>query len=492
MLLNIILCLASAAALVASFPRLSIESLPWVGLVPFLLALMRARSAKHAALYGFIFGFAFFGGVAYWVWTFSFLGWVVQATFHGLFTLIFALATYFMASRGGVRAALGIAGAWCLVEGLRYAVGFTWADLGYSQAGILSIAQLAAIGGTFGIGLCIVAANGLFVEFVTICLGMRKRRRAIALAYLAAGMAIMAGAMVYGRVQLSRPVRTHGPEAGIAICQGDVRENDLTEASQYEPAIMPIYTRLTFDAGREKPDFILWPETVTPSDPLANPSLNARIAAMARMANSNMFVGTLHVDADGRIYNSALLYDREGKIRDEYRKVRLVPFGEYLPLESLRGLVRRYRPHGFYYSAGTISAPVKADTLSYGPIICFESTFPHISRKLVRQGADVLFIITNDEWFDRTAAADQHFQFSIMRAIENGVWVARNATTGASAIIDPRGRVIERVPIGKAGMIFHRARMGSEGTLYSRYGDWVFILATILYCLAVPKSLRRS
>jgi apolipoprotein N-acyltransferase len=490
MILDLVLCVIAAAAMVLSFPYAGIWGLSWVGLVPFLLALARARRARRALLYGFVFGFIFYGGVLYWIWIFSFAGWVLLAAFHGVCMMLFALATFFMTGRGGWRAVVGIAGAWCLVEGLRYAIGFTWADLAYAHAADLDVAQFAAVGGTFGLGLMIVLVNAFFAEFGAIYLGMREGKSRVAWAYCAVGVVLVLGMSLWGTMHLRAPLHTKGAEAGIAVCQGDVRENDVErEGGDIHQAVMPIYTRLTLDAGAKGADFIIWPETVTPSDPLADDYMFEELAQLSRETQAHLFVGALH-ESMGKVYNSALLFTRMGDLRAEYRKVRLVLFGEYNPWPFLDPIISRYRPHGFYYSPGRRQLVMTTLHVAVGPIICFESTFPQMSRYLVRKGAEVLFVITNDEWYDMTAAADQHFQFSVFRAVENGVWVARGATTGTSALIDPRGRVTDRVPLDQIGMIERRVRVGAEGTPYSRYGDWAFVLAMVFYILAVPGARK--
>jgi len=186
---------------------------------------------------------------------------------------------------------------------------------------------------------------------------------------------------------------------------------------------------------------------------------------------------------------------------DQYDKLHLVPFGEFVPFERWLPWLRHSLPPVGEFVPGTKStvfqlADREGQARPFGVLICFEDLFPDLARQLVRGGAQWLAVITNDGWFGPSAAAYQHAQASIFRAVELRVPIVRAANTGWSGCIDPSGRVTGRIrhPSGSELFVEGRATcdlpVGSGATVYNRWGDWFAWVCVAIVLLAVPTRLR--
>jgi apolipoprotein N-acyltransferase len=182
-------------------------------------------------------------------------------------------------------------------------------------------------------------------------------------------------------------------------------------------------------------------------------------------------------DRNYDIFNSSFLFGAEG-IRGTYRKRHLVPFGEYVPLESRIPFLKRFAPAGFSCEPGRGSAVFEIPTLDgkfkVGALICFEDAFPSLARESVRDGADILATLANDSWFGGSAEGEQHLAQAVLRCVENGRPMMRATNRGVSAFIDSHGRITRRVggEDGESGFAMGDLSAGMRQTLYTRFGDW--------------------
>ena len=207
-----------------------------------------------------------------------------------------------------------------------------------------------------------------------------------------------------------------------------------------------------------------------------------------------MLAGGPYHDERGRTFNSAYLYSPTGNLTARYDKVQLVPFGEYVPGRAWLPLLTRYHVRDFDFAAGAVHRVLQAGTIAVGPMICFESTFPTIGWQLAERRAQVLVVITNDAWFGRTAAAAQHQQMAVLRAVETGRWVLRGASTGISSIIAPDGRVVAKAGLYKQSVLTAKVRLTAGGERFSSIQPvfaWAITALAIAYVI-VPVALLRG
>jgi apolipoprotein N-acyltransferase len=244
-----------------------------------------------------------------------------------------------------------------------------------------------------------------------------------------------------------------------------------------------------------KPDLIVWPESPAPFF-LNEPRFRMEITSVAVESQAYVIAGALGTPAGQNplqeaatpegakrsYYNSAVLITPEGKWTARYDKVHLVPFGEYIPAQSmlvfLKGIAREVGEWGF--TAGTERTVFDAGGQRVGTFICYESIFPDEIRQFAANGAQVLVNISNDAWFGDYGMPAQHLNMVRMRAIENGRWVLRATNTGITAAIDPYGRVTQSAPRKQRLALDVGYALVTETTFYTGHGDWFGWLCVII------------
>jgi len=186
-----------------------------------------------------------------------------------------------------------------------------------------------------------------------------------------------------------------------------------------------------------------------------------------------------------RQYNAAFLLSPDGETAAVYRKIHLVPFGEFFPLQEwltfAAPLVRRYLP--FTPGDKVVLLPVNGHPTSTA--ICYEVVFPSLMRDAVLQGSQLLTTVTNDGWYGTSSAPYQHFEMASMRAIEEGRYMARSANTGISGVVDPYGRVVQASAIFEQVGLVAEVRLLSGRTIYSQIGDVIAYVAMALIVIAL-------
>jgi apolipoprotein N-acyltransferase len=190
-------------------------------------------------------------------------------------------------------------------------------------------------------------------------------------------------------------------------------------------------------------------------------------------------------------YNSAFLVRPDGTTGGVYRKMHLVPFGEYVPVKNLLFFAAPLVQAVSDFSAGSEAALLPVGTHLVSTAICYEVVYPDLVRQFVSAGSELLTTITNDAWFGATSAPYQHFEQASMRAIEEGRYLVRSANTGISGIVDPYGRVIERTSIFERAAVVGEARFLKTSTLYARTGD-LLAYASVVATVALFLFARRQ
>jgi apolipoprotein N-acyltransferase len=269
-------------------------------------------------------------------------------------------------------------------------------------------------------------------------------------------------------------------EIRVAVLQGNV-DQDVVWDRRYVRATMDQYAGLTREAAEQGATLIVWPETSLPGELSFDNELLIQVGLLALETGAWLVIGSNdHDDRDGREFNRAFLVGPPGGPLGSYAKVRLVPFGEFVPLRALLPFLERLHVRPFSLSPGPGFVPLRAGPHTFGALICFESSFPEVSRALVRSGADLLLELTNDTWFGRTPAAAQHAAMGPLRAVETRRGLARAVTTGISQLIDPYGRVIGSIGLFETGYLVAPLPLGKGQTPYVRWGDWPAYAAALL------------
>ena len=366
--------------------------------------------------------------------------------------------------------------------------GFPWVLLGYSQATTLPIAQLASVFGVYGVSAVVASVSAAAAT----CVATRSRRhRSVAVSVVAA---IVIGTAVWGAVRTSRaPWTREGQPVKVGLVQGNVSDEQRRDPAQ-SLRIIQDQVRLTRQAIGAGAELVLWAESaMTPYRFADNPDAAEFVRKVARESRVPILVGSDQVERGrpDRWYNSAFLVRADGADAGFYRKMHLVPFGEYVPMKRLLLFVGPLvEAIGIGFDAGEdpIVLPVGGHAISVA--ICYEIVYPALIRQFVLRGSELLTTITNDAWFGNTSAPYQHFAQASMRAIEEGRYVVRAANTGISGIVDPYGRVLEQTGIYEQGMLVGEARFLTTATPYARWGDAFAYGATVVTAVLLLLARR--
>ena len=494
----------SGLLLALSFPKFGHPALAWVALAPLMLALQRTP-VRPAFTLGLTTGVVYFAGTLYWVTrvmvVYGGLPTVVAAlvnalliAYLALYPAIFAMTVSRVAGAFGPRGLIVAPFVWVATElGRSYVItGFPWVLLGYSQVQVLPVAQLASVTGVFGLSALVAAVSAAlaYAGAVPVRDGLRGRLAAVRPA--AAMIVVLVGNGTWGgaRVRDGALVR-EGQPVTVGLIQGNVDQADKWD-SRRASGIFRDYLAMTRRAIDEGAQVVLWPESSTPFFFEEDRPGAEMVRALARETKVPILVGSDQIDRSTpptRYYNAAFLVRPDGATGGVYRKMHLVPFGEYVPLKSLLFFLGPLVEAVSDFSPGdaAVLLPVRGHLMSTA--ICYEIVYPDLVRAAAK-GSELLTTITNDAWFGDTSAPYQHFAQASMRAIENGRYLVRSANTGISGIVDPYGRVRARSELYQQAVVVGEARFVRVQTVYSRIGD-VVAYASALLTLGVLLLARR-
>ena len=497
--------LASIAAilLVLSFPDFDLWPLAWLSLVPVLVLIARRASPLHSFILGWLFGGVFFYGSCYWL-THSMIHFggmptpiafivLIPATFAaGIFPAFFAMVLAQVNRKFGAGALFLAPPVWAAFEWARLGIaGQLWNAIGYSQAYHPGLIQPARWGGVYLVGFLILAVNAA-IAFVL----LRRTFRSV----LASATAIVLTAFV---ILAARPagdlskVVPQPDDAVVVAVQPNV-PMDLVKSVADMRMLAARHFEMSESALRDLPNdglarLLVWPESPMNFGYGTDALLRERLAGFARTHNTSILINSQEVAPNDGIYNSALLINQAGSLVTQYDKIRLMPFGEYVPLPQwlpgaglIRGIVGDFTP-------GTSYRLMPVGNARVGVFICIESAYPSIARSFTGEGADVLINISNDGYLGPTAVMRQHLANAVFRAVENDRTVLRVTNTGITALITPTGVVRDATEGFKPDVRTWRvARPQSDKTFYVAYGDLFAAVCAALSLMIFVLSFRRK
>jgi apolipoprotein N-acyltransferase len=474
--------------LALAFPRPGWWWLALVGLAPLLLASMIAPDGREAAVRAWLGGTGFFLAVN--AFLFPTVG-VFMVPLAMLLAVLWAPVGWLArALLGGGRGRPGpgrLAAALVLVpsafvagEALRSwdALGGPWGLLGASQWNAPALLAVAALGGVWLLGFLLVAVNVAVAAAVRP--GVPGATRALAVGVAAA---LPLAALAFWSL---RPAPPPAGTARVAFVQPGVVGPVEARFRASE--------RLSRGLAASRPDLVVWGESSVGRDPAAHPGDLARLEAVARAAGAPVLANVdAQREAGGGIYKTALLVGPAG-VLGSYDKMRLVPFGEYVPLRPLLGWVTRFTDAARVdRHRGRHLAVLHAGDLAVGPLICFESAFPDLARNLAAAGADLVVVQTADTTFQGTWGLDQHASLAGVRAVESGRPVLQAALSGTSAAFDARGHRLAWAPGTWRGAATVELPLSRERTPYDRVGDVVPVACLLaLAAGALVAGARRA
>jgi apolipoprotein N-acyltransferase len=493
--------LSTAFLLIVSFPNFELFPLAWIALTPLMVVIVRRPSPLRAFILGWSAGSIFFYVSCYWL-TYSMIhygglpavlaylllipGALVIGVFHGLFALLLALAI----RKWGKEAVLVAPVFWVACEWIRLGVtGQLWNALGYSQAYHPSLIQTASWGGVYAVSFLIVAFNSAITLFI-----VKRTQRSIIAASMTAlvvGIVIVWSTMADGSTYSSDL-----PFVSVVAVQPNVPMT-LVKSPEETKALLDRHLLLskhgltrTWD---QVPRLVVWPESPMNFTYASDKTFQELVANFTRENHVSLLFNSLEPAPGGGAYNSALLINEEGRLISQYDKIRLMPFGEYVPLPHwlpgaslISGIVGDFTP-------GTQYTLMPVGQRRIGVFICIESAYPWIARTMVKNGATGLINISNDGYLGPTAVMRQHLANAIFRAVENRTPILRVTNTGISAKIEYDGAVYESTGGFQTDVQpWYFTSSKCPPTFYTKHGDlFVQICAVITLIVFVATCWQR-
>nr|WP_320115661.1 apolipoprotein N-acyltransferase [uncultured Desulfuromonas sp.] len=486
----------SGLLMALAFPLAGQGWLAWLALVP-LFVVMPSRPWRS----GFSAGVVFFAVTLYWLnlvmtvygqlpWLLSIVAYLLLAAYLALFWAATCWCSVRIQHALHVPLPLVMAVCWVALEYVRnwLLTGFPWGNIGYSQIDCLWVVQSADLFGVYGLVAMLVAVNALIADVI------RRSMAGHAWPWRSVGVVglLLLGQLGYGhwRVAKTGP----GQEAfRVGLVQGSI-----DQAVKWNPThlqhTLDRYLQLSNQA--QDPDLLVWPESATPFFYQNGGTRAYQVRSVPRDQHAYLLFGSpsyvRQQDHDEIAYlNSAYLLSPQAQLLGRSDKVHLVPFGEYVPLWGMFGLVEKLAEGIGDFVPGQLQ-PLSMNGHQLGVLICYEAIFPELAQKLVARGAQVLVNITNDAWFGDSSAPWQHLDMARMRAVENNVWLLRSANTGVSALIDPCGRVVAQSRLFEPALVEGTAYFQQGGSLYTRTGDSLPRLLGIVVLVWLWQSRKKK
>ena len=476
----------------------------WLCLAPLMVAAARAGSPQAGAACGLASGAVAFGLVLSWMHPFLVrwgqLSGIEAAAVTGLLVLYVALhfaafgaLVALWAGRWGHPTALLLApAAWTGLEVARdrLLAGFPWCLLGYSQQPVLAAIQVAELAGVYGVSFVLASFSAAVACGVQNLFSIRRAGQTAATALL---LAIAAAGLLWGRWRLDG-LAFPGDGSKVALVQANVDQADKWDPAESD-RIEEDHFRMTREAALRGSSLAIWSESSVPRSITDDPQYAGRLAALARETGARLLVGSVAYDRVGAVrvpYNSAFLVSPSGDPAARYDKQKLVPFGEYVPIQRLLFFLEPLVQEAGDFHSGRSAGVLRDGELAIGPLICYEAIFTELARASVRAGAEALVNMTNDAWYGDTAMPRQHLAQSIFRAVETRRYLLRCASTGISAVVEPSGRIAARLPLGEQAILETVLPAMRQTTLYVATGDLFGIACGILSALALSGAARSS
>ena len=523
----------------ACFPPFNLTWFCWIALTPLIAAIwFSGAESRHPwlrnLLLGYVAGLTFFWIVFSWLTTVTILGWFVLEFYMAIYVAIWALfcglvrprpkinragsskweqmlsqartsvtppPSPWTRSTNNLRLALLLAAAWTTLEWLRGWVfsGFGWNGLGVALHDNWPLIQIAELTGVAGLSFLIAFVNVIILT-TAYRLVVEARTRVMRPHFdFTFTMAAIVGVLVFGFRATQVP--SAAKPLRVTAVQSNVPQNQKFDP-QFTRRIFDQFRRLSEIALRSNPppELLVWPESSMPGPVLVDQESYKFVMDLAADADADFLLGTIDEDG-GDVYNAAILLSEGGERVQMYRKVHLVPFGEFVPgrhtVPLLARIVGDQVPGDFKAGKEHTVFTLTNGDVQVAPLICFEDTIGELARQFVvptetSPGANLLVDVTNDGWFQHSAGSPQHLANAIFRCIETRRPMLRAANTGVTCFINQFGRVTQelRDETGSTfteGVLSGDIKVPSEHelTFYARHGELFAKVCGVITLIAI-------
>lgn len=493
--------LLSAWLLYQSFPSQSRYYLAWLAVAPFVWGVSKTRTFWGGFVYGWFTGFCFHALCLYWIYyTCVHGGGLSSALSCGAWLGLSALLSLQFAFWGGCchfltklkgLFPLVAAGGWVALEWLHqtvafYGLGFPWLMLGYTQWNCPELIQLAAYTGTYGISFLIVF-TGASIGWAFAEPGLKRGLGQILLA-----ACVFLATYSFGKYVMPDSSHMRARQTLLSLNAVLMQPNiDQYKkwTREFEQEIQNTLRSMSASPETQNARLVVWPESALPGA-LTEEPYTQLVQEMAQNSQAYHLIGSNILEDNEQYVGAYLTQGNENDL--SYRKVKLVPFGEYIPFEkTIRSLFKDVEVLGELgsFKPGTINQPLlNMDGVKIGTTVCYESIFPQLYNYQARQGAQLFVNITNDAWFFNTAAPYQHLAANVLRAVETGRPVLRAANTGFSAFINPFGQLEQVSSLFTQEILPVTVPLALQikPNVYTQWGDWfAWVCAALFFTLLI-------
>lgn len=494
--------LLTAGLLYASFPRLARPGLAWIALIPFIWGLVKIRGFWASCFYGWFTSLCFHALALDWVYYtcvhgggmssgLSLAAWLGLSALLAIQMAIFGGSCYFLKKTGSFFPILAACG-WVALEWLHqviafYGVGFPWFMLGGSQWNFLHTLQLVSLTGVYGLSFAL-AWVGTQLGWALSSPSVKKITGSLLLT-----LGIFFSVYGFGHYRLNHFAQFANSKSllsvSAALMQPNIDQYKKWDEA-YEAEIEDTLTNMSQELQENEALLTIWPESVSPG-PLTEEKYASLFQNSADQTNSFQLVGSA-IPGDPDQYVGAYLLPPHSQQWQMYQKIKLVPFGEFVPfsswLQKVFPQVEVLGELGGFVPGDKSQNLLDINGVPLGSTICYESIYPQIWQNQAKNGAKLFTNITNDAWFFDTAAPYQHLAANVVRAVETGRPVLRAANTGFSAVINPVGKIEKKSGLFTREIIRTDVpiALGEDVTFYVQWGDWfAWICAAIFFTLLI-------
>jgi apolipoprotein N-acyltransferase len=484
---RVLLAMGSGVALGIAFPHYNLYLLAWIALGMLVLASCGVP-LKEAPLYGFLHGQFFYPVCLPWVDTvmrqYGNIDPWISAAFvgmigfvGGLICMIFSTGVALASKKSKLLACLLAPFLWTALEFFRTnipIIGSSWDLSGYPAARSMALLQITSVTGIYG--LCfLIAAYGSLLAYAVLADTRRVWKLAVMVTIVLVVVALGGPYLIPSATphHIAHLVQTNFPQSESYPADWlQVHAGDLDQLEQ-----------ISVEAAHRVPGIVIWPEVPAPFT-FTEPPFAQRAEGIAHEARNYFLVGVVDwkQDPSGKwlASNSAVLLNPAGQRIYSYNKIHLLPFGEYVPLRGWLTFAKKLTADISDFTPGSQYTVAQLPQGKFGTFICYEAIFPSEVRRFTADGAELLVTISNDGWFGRSSAPEQHMAMARVRAVENRRWLLRDTNNGYTESIDPYGRTAAQLPLDIRGQLDAPYDFRSDLTPYARFGDWFSWL-----CIAV-------
>lgn len=505
---RLLIAAISGATLSLSFTGLYLGIYSWICVGVLLLAVFGARG-RTAFACGFVHALLFVLTSVPWIATVLSVhgglsvtgGWAVLiliAAAWGVLVGSFTLVVHRISLRSIEVACIAAPFVWVTFEFARAhlpEISFPWNLLGYPASANLGLLQITAFTGIYGLSFLAAGINALLAWVVASKKLAVKQRIVIG----GGAAAILVIAMLSGPHLVPEAKAQHFARA-VQLNFPEVEEYPADWFGK-NTAQLDEVAKLSLAPSAEKPDLLVWPEAPAPFS--FEDAQFAKLASNLAIRFGHPFLaGVIEwkppVDPSDRVppgqqaaYNSAILVDPQGQRVFTYDKIHLVPFGEYEPFPLINRVVAHLSDEvGGFHKGNKYAVGRLPNGNTFGVFICYEAIYPGEVRRFAANGAQLLLNISNDGWFGRSAAAEQHLHMVRVRAVENRRWIVRATNNGFTASVDPYGRMVQPLPPDVRAAADLPYDFRTDETIYTRFGNWFAWLCVIVSAILLAPNWK--